>query len=32
MIWDFSSANVNAIRQVVNSVDWDRTLNGLNID
>ena len=31
-IWDFSRANVNAIRQAVNSVDWDRASNGLNID
>ena len=29
-ICDFSSAN--AIRQAVNSVDWDRELNCLNID
>ena len=31
-IWDLSRANVNAIRQAVNSVDWDRASNGLNID
>ena len=31
-IWDFSRAKVNAIRQVFNSVDWDRAFNGLNID
>ena len=31
-IWDFSKANVNAIRQAVNCVEWDRAFNGLNID
>ena len=31
-IWDFSRANINAIRQAVNCVDWDRELNGLNTD
>ena len=31
-IWDFSKANVNAIRQAVNCVDCDRAFNGLNID
>ena len=31
-IWDFSRANINAIRQAVSSVDWDRAFNGLNID
>ena len=31
-IWDLSRANVNAIRQAVNSVDCDRAFNGLNID
>ena len=31
-IWDFSRANVNATRQAVNFVDWDRVFNGLNID
>ena len=31
-IWNFSRANVNAIRQAVNCVDWDREFNGLNID
>ena len=31
-IWYFSKANVNAIRQAVNCVDWDRAFNGLNID
>ena len=31
-IWDFSRANVNATRQAVNFVDWDRAFNGLNVD
>ena len=31
-IWDFLRANINAIRQAVNCVDWDRVFNGLNID
>ena len=31
-IWCFSRANINAIRQAVNCVDWDRAFNGLNID
>ena len=31
-IWVFSRTNVNALTQVVNSVDWDRAFNGLNID
>ena len=31
-IWDFSRANINAIRQAVSSVDWDRAFNSLNID
>ena len=31
-IWNFSRVNVNAIRQAVNCVDWDRAFNGLNID
>ena len=31
-IWDFSRVNVNAIRQAVNCVGWDRAFNGLNID
>ena len=31
-IWDFSRANINAIMQAVNSVDWNRAFNCLNID
>ena len=31
-IWDFSKANINAIRQAVSSVDWDRAFSGLNVD
>ena len=31
-IWDFSRVNINAIRQAVNCVDWDRAFNSLNID
>ena len=31
-IWDFTTANVNAIRQAVNGVDWNRAFNGLNLD
>ena len=31
-IWGFSRASINAIMQAVNSVDWDRAFNGLNID
>ena len=31
-IWDFSSVNINAIRQAVNCVDWHRAFNSLNID
>ena len=27
-IWHFSRVNVNAIRQAVNCVDWDREFNG----
>ena len=31
-IWNFSVANVNAIREAVNSVDWDKVFNSLNND
>ena len=31
-IWDFSKANINAMRQAVSCVDWDRAFSGLNID
>ena len=31
-IWDFSRANVSAIGQAVNYVEWYRAFNGLNID
>ena len=31
-IWDFSRANVNAIRQAVNCVDQGGAFNGLNTD
>ena len=31
-IWHYSRANINAIRQAVNSVDCDRPFNSLNID
>ena len=31
-IWDFSRADINAIKRSVNLVDWDRVFSGLDLD